>query len=80
MNDTPNWDKWCKIVTELSRTTEAMDKHQRKIINAIQEDMNKPGKDHTESILEAQTDLTTLKTLLQPLLKTIEEEINGQAL
>ena len=48
MKGTPNWDKWCKIATELSRTTEAMDKHQRKIINAIQEDMNKPGKDHTE--------------------------------
>lgn len=74
MSKTPKWDKWCEIVQEVSAAREKLQKHQKKILNAVQEDMNLPGKDNTERILEEETDLDLMYRTLQPLLNSISED------
>ena len=73
MNNTPKWNKFCQVHTMLQTVRERTLGEQKRIINEAQADMNKPGKDNTEEILERETDLTTLKEILKPLLDLIED-------
>ena len=73
MNNTPEWTLWCSIFTELKIIHEKMKSHENFILSLVQHDLNIPGKDRTEEILEKHTDLTYLKENLQPLLNAISK-------
>jgi len=54
-------------------TSEKLDREQKYIINAVQDDMNKPGPDNTNTVLEEVTDLDKMQEIVQPLVNLIEE-------
>ena len=69
--DTPQWNNWCVIFNKLSHAREELIKHQNDVMKLVQDDMNKPGKDNTEKILEKNIDLELLKEILKPLINAV---------
>ena len=71
MKNTPKWDQFCEVYNIIGHTREQMQKYQKKIIQLVQEDMNKSTQNNTKRILEENTDFEDLKEILKPLLHTI---------
>lgn len=72
-SNTPKWDKFCEVATAISSAKEHIRKQQNYVMNAIQTDMNTPGKDNTNAILESETDLEKLLEIVQPIINGIEK-------
>ena len=73
MSNTPNWDKFCEFSVAINTAKEQIDRRQKWIMSVIQHDMNTPGEDNTDKILEDEANFKALLEIAQPVMDTLKK-------